>query len=133
MAYILACLMASFSFLVNRRLAYYMGPKIIIGLGPILEETAKTLPAYFLHVDILLVHTVFGLLEAGYDFRQSERHKLSAAFVSIAGHYLFGWVSIAFLELTGTVWSGLAGGCVVHLAWNVFAVNFFPVREGRKH
>lgn len=133
MAYILACLMASFSFLVNRQLAYRMGPKVIIGLGPILEEAAKTLPAYFLHADILLVHGLFGILEAGYDFRQSKGHKLGAAFASVAGHCLFGGVSVAFLALTGMVWTGLAGGCVVHLTWNVFAVNFFSVREGRKH
>ena len=133
MAYILACLMASLSFMINRRLVRSIGPNVVIGLGPLLEEAAKTLPAYLLNADILLVHVLFGLLEALYDCQQSERHKIGAALASLGGHSLFGLVSVGFLSLTGVVWVGLAGGYIVHLVWNVFAVNFFSVRKGRRH
>ena len=123
MAYIIAFLMAALSFLLNRLFLRYLGPVSIISAGPVAEEAAKTLFAYYLGADLITVHAVFGVIEAGYDWQQGSRDGLTAPLLSIAGHSLFGMGSAGVLLLTGSLWLGLAAGIALHLGYNVAVVR----------
>ncbi|CQR72914.1 hypothetical protein SOV_02940 [Sporomusa ovata DSM 2662] len=124
MDYIIAILMAGLSFLLNRFFLRYLGPVSIISAGPVVEEAAKTLFAYYLGADLIMVHTVFGVIEAGYDWQQkSTSGAVTASFLSIAGHSLFGAGSAGVLILTSSLWLGLAAGIALHLAYNVAVVR----------
>lgn len=124
MAYIIACLMASLSFILNRLLIKIIGNITIITFSPVVEEGAKTLLPYYLGADIVVTHAVFGVLEAVYDW-QGAADKVRAATFSIIGHSLFGLVTIAGLYLAANIWLGLAGGIVMHLMWNFIIFQVF--------
>lgn len=123
MAYIIAVLMAGLSFLLNRLFLRYIGPVTIISLGPVVEEAAKTLFAYYLGADIIIVHTVFGVIEALYDWYQNSGRQLIAPILSIAGHSLFGIGTVGALITFDNIWMGLAAGIVFHLVYNVTIVR----------
>lgn len=123
MAYIIAILMAGLSFLLNRLFLRYLGPVSIISAGPIAEEAAKTLFAYYLGADLITVHAVFGVIEAGYDWQQGSKEGIAAPLLSIAGHSMFGAGSAGVLLLTGSLWLCLAAGIALHLAYNVTIVR----------
>ncbi|HWR43678.1 hypothetical protein [Sporomusa sp.] len=123
MEYVIAALMASLSFLINRLFMRYIGPITVISLGPVAEEAAKTLFAYYLGAAIIPVHTLFGVIEAMYDWVQDGGKHLTASLLSIAGHSLFGVVTAGILMMTGSVWFGLAAGVLVHLVYNVTVVR----------
>lgn len=122
MAYIIACLMASLSFLLNRLLFKFIGNFTVVTLSPVIEEAAKTLLAYYLHADILVTHATFGILEGLYDW-YGGRHGEKAALLSIIGHSLFGLLTVGGLYLTGSIWLGLCIGAVAHLYWNVTVIR----------
>lgn len=124
MAYIIACLMASLSFILNRLLLKIIGNITIITFSPIVEEGAKTLLSFYLGADIVVTHVVFGVLEAVYDW-QGAADKVKAAAFSIIGHSIFGLVTIAVLYLAENIWLGLAGGIVTHLIWNFIIFQVF--------
>ncbi|MDD4600291.1 hypothetical protein SDC9_22931 [bioreactor metagenome] len=124
MAYIIACLMASLSFLLNRMLLKCIGNLTIITLSPVVEEMAKTLLSFYLGADVLATHIVFGLLEAVYDW-QGSQNKLKAAALSIIGHSLFGLVTVGVFYLSVNIWLGLAVGIVTHLIWNFAVLQVF--------
>lgn len=121
MAYVLAGLMSMLAFLLNKFLLARLGPVVVVTWGPVMEEAVKTLPAYSLGADVLLTHVVFGLIEGGYDALTARRGWL-AAVVSVAGHSVFGAVTVA-LTAAGGVAAGLAGAVLVHLAWNRAVVS----------
>ena len=123
MAYIIACLMAALSFLVNKTLVKYIGPPVVLTWGPVVEELAKTLLAWYLGADVLLTHIAFGVIEGGYDWLTGGRRSAQAALSSLAGHTLFGSITIGLLSLTGTVWLALAGAIVAHAAWNTAVIH----------
>lgn len=123
MAYVLAAFMAALSFLLNRAALRYLGPKAVISLGPLLEEAAKTLPAFYLGADIFLTHAVFGAIEAGYDWLTSRRFGARAAILSLAGHSLFGLATVGALALSGSILLAAAAGLVGHLAWNITLIH----------
>ncbi|MDF2874957.1 MAG: hypothetical protein K0R22_1640 [Sporomusa sp.] len=123
MEYVIAALMASLSFLINRLFMRYIGPISVISLGPVVEEAAKTLLAYYLGTAIIMVHVLFGLIEAIYDWIQDGSKHLTAPFLSIAGHSLFGIVTAGILMMTGSIWLGLSAGILLHVAYNVTVVR----------
>ncbi|MEL7633782.1 hypothetical protein [Sporomusa sphaeroides] len=130
MVYIIAALMASLSFLLNRLFLRYIGPVTVISLGPVAEEAAKTLLAYYLGAELIAVHVIFGAIEAVYDWYQ-EGGGLAAPALSLAGHSLFGVATAGILAMTGTVWLGLAAGIVLHLVYNVAVVRLLAERAGK--
>lgn len=123
MAYVIAALMAGLSFILNRLYLRYIGPVTVISMGPITEEAAKTLFAYYLGAAIFDVHLIFGVIEAVYDWYQDGGRNLTAPLLSITGHSLFGAVTAGILYVSGLVWLGLAAGILVHLAYNVTVVR----------
>lgn len=124
MAFIVACLMAALSFVLNRAILRFVGLKAVITYSPVVEELAKTLLAVYLGADILLTHIVFGIIEAGYDWRTSVNHGVTAAALSIIGHGLFGLVTVGMLSLTGEVLPAIGTVILLHLAWNIAAIHF---------
>lgn len=130
MAYIIAVLMAGLSFLLNRLFLRYIGPVTVISLGPVIEEAAKTLFAYYLKADLIAVHVVFGAIEAIYDWYQDGGRKLAAPALSIAGHSLFGMATAGVLGMTGSIWLGLATGIVLHLIYNVTMIRWLAKYTG---
>ncbi len=123
MEYVIAALMACLSFLVNRLFMRYVGPVTVISLGPVTEEAAKTLFAYYLGAAIIPVHALFGVIEAIYDWVQDESRHLTAPLLSIMGHSFFGAVTAGVLSKTGSVWLGLAAGSTIHVTYNVIVVR----------
>lgn len=125
MAYVIGCLMAGLSFLLNRLLLKYIGIKVVISYSPVVEELTKTLCSYYLAADILLTHIIFGILEAVYDWfnRHSGERGAIAALLSIIGHTLFGAVTIALFNLSGSIFLGIFAAVCVHLIWNVTLIR----------
>lgn len=117
LAYVIACLGAAGSFLLNRALLRLFGVQVIITLSPVLEEAAKTLSAFLLGADLLITHLTFGLIEAVYDLSQSGGKAVLAALLSIVGHGLFGVITLT-VSLLSDMYVGLAAGIVAHLIWN---------------
>jgi len=125
MAYVIGCLMAGLSFLLNRLLLNYIGIKVVISYSPVVEEVSKTLCSYYLAADILVTHIIFGILEAGYDWfnRQNGQRGAVAALLSIVGHTLFGGITILVFNLSNSIFIGMTVGIVVHLVWNVTLIR----------
>jgi len=125
MAYVIGCLMAGLSFLLNKLLLKYIGIKVVISYSPVVEELTKTLCSYYLAADILVTHIIFGVLEAGYDWlnRQNERRGTVAAVLSIVGHTLFGGITIFVFNLSSSIFIGMIVGIGVHLVWNVTLIR----------
>lgn len=115
--------MAALSFIANRAALRFLGPRAVISLGPLMEEAAKTLPAFYLGADILLTHAAFGAVEACYDWLTSRRFGAKAAVLSLVGHSLFGLVTVGALALWGSVLLAAAAGLAGHLAWNVTLIR----------
>lgn len=126
MAYVIACLTAGISFLLNRALLQRIGVKTVVTVSPAAEEMLKTLFAYFFHADILVTHVVFGLIEAIYDWVQT-RGRIVAPLLSLGGHGLFGLVTVLTAREVG-LYMGLGAGIIVHLLWNTLMVRF-PYRN----
>ena len=123
--YVIACLMAAASFLLNRLLLRLLGARVIIGYGPAVEEAAKTLLSYWLGADIILTHVTFGLIEGVYDWFVSQSDGFKAALMSILGHTLFGLITVAAAILFASIWLGLASGILVHIMYNVTIVRLY--------
>jgi hypothetical protein len=125
MAYVIGCLMAGLSFLLNKILLKYVGVKAIITYSPIVEEMTKTLCSYYLAADILVTHIVFGMLEAGYDWytNPNGQRGVWAALASIVGHSLFGALTLICLYASDSIWIALAGASCVHVMWNVTLIR----------
>lgn len=132
MAYVIAVLMAGLSFLLNRLFLRLFGPVTIISIGPVAEEAAKTLFAYYLDADLLAVHVVFGMIEAIYDWQQGSSGSLAAPLLSVAGHSLFGGVTAGGLWLTNSIWLALGAGIIMHLAYNVAVVRLLSAKAAAK-
>ena len=130
MAYIIACLMAALSFLINKALVKYIGIEVLISYSPAVEEASKTLLAYYLGADILVTHITFGILEAGYDYVTSPEHGRLAAVLSIGGHSLFGLLTIGGYSLMGSIWFGLLVVILTHMVWNMTIIRKYAVKEG---
>ena len=125
MAYVIGCLMAGLSFLLNKLLLKYIGIKVVISYSPVVEELTKTLCSYYLAADILVTHIVFGALEACYDWfnEQNGKRGTIAALLSIVGHTLFGGITVLIFNLSGSIYIGIVAAIVVHVIWNVTLIR----------
>ncbi|MHB1126028.1 MAG: hypothetical protein ACYC2T_03580 [Bacillota bacterium] len=118
MSYLTAGLIAALgSWVVNRNLIKWEGNKVIISLLPIVEEVFKTGTAVSLGSSIILTHMIFGAVEGLYDLR-TRGGGVPAALVSLAGHWLFGYMTTTGSRLTGSLAGGMLLGIGAHLFWN---------------
>ncbi|EIW19526.1 MULTISPECIES: hypothetical protein [Pelosinus] len=125
MAYVIGCLMAALSFLLNKILLKYVGMKAVISYSPVVEEVTKSLCSYYLAADIIVTHVVFGMLEAGYDWYNTadgQRGKWAALF-SIIGHSLFGCLTFLALYISSSIWIAILVASCVHVMWNVTLIR----------
>lgn len=129
--YILACLMAAASFLLNRWLWKCFGNVVVISYGPLVEELAKTLPAFFLGANIFLTHSVFGIIEAVYDLLNSARQtKAIAVLLSVVGHSTFGGITYFILAQFNNIWMAVVSGVICHVVWNMAVVRYSTSQRG---
>ncbi|ACV61165.1 hypothetical protein Dtox_0212 [Desulfofarcimen acetoxidans DSM 771] len=86
--------------------------------APVVEELSKTLIAINLGASILYTHLVFGLVEAVWDIRNSHKLGLTAAWMSVGGHAVFGLsAQIIYMNQQKILYS-VAAGLIIHLIWN---------------
>jgi hypothetical protein len=126
MGYVLGCLMAGLSFLCNKLLLKLKGIETVFYFSPVAEEALKTLPAYYLGADILVVHSVFGFLEGAYDFVTSPQSKFTPLLLSVLGHSIFGLITVLGRYYSGEIWLGFLGGVFMHIIWNITAIRLMP-------
>lgn len=129
--YLIACLMAATSFILNRWLWKRFGNIAVISYSPLVEELAKTLPAYFLGANIFMTHMTFGLIEAVYDWVQSNSEaKAVAALLSVVGHSAFGGITWFILSQYFNIWLAVCGGVLCHVLWNMLVVRYNIAQKG---
>ncbi|MDR1702770.1 MAG: hypothetical protein LBR56_08330 [Sporomusaceae bacterium] len=122
MEYFLAILAAAFSFALNRLLVQKWEAVTIVALAPVVEETAKTLSAYYAGADILLAHFLFGLIEGAFDFWGGRREfRTRAAFFSLSGHSAFGALTVLVFQFSSSIVLALFTAIIAHIAWNAAA------------
>lgn len=125
MSYFLGIIAAALSFGLNRVLFGAIGYKTIITYSPVIEEVCKSIPAYFIDADILMVHVTFGAIEGFYEFWQGKGLGKLAALLSVIGHFLFGLSVITILMLSGSIYLAVLTSILFHLFWNFIVVKFF--------
>jgi hypothetical protein len=77
-----------------------------------------------LGASILPVHVFFGLLEAIFEVWTENPHRYAAALISLAGHSVFGYMTIWGYGFFSSWWGGLLLGITAHIFWNSYVVVF---------
>ena len=116
------------SYLVNKWMLRFFKEYAVIFGAPVFEELFKTLPAYYWNRPVLVVHFLFGIGEALYDFstRSKESGKWAAVF-SIISHSAFGMVTDLTLKHTGRIIPAMLATMAIHCIW-----NWVIMRVGKK-
>lgn len=127
MAFILAGFLAALmSWVLNQILIGAFREKAIIYWIPLVEETNKTLWALAMDSSILLVHGVFGTIEAIYDIFLGEKKSLGAGFASYFGHLLYGLLAQGAYGLWSNPVLAVLAGFIVHFLWNNYVLAKTP-------
>lgn len=125
MSVLLACGAAFLCGWMNRLLYRFFGLPVILTYGPVVEELTKSIPAYYLSVDLVLVHWLFGTIEAVYDWRQrtDTAKGIIAVGLSVVGHTLFGLTTKEILRSTGNLWLAVSLVILLHMVWNAAVIR----------
>mgnify|MGYP006271441115 FL=1 len=116
MTNILAGLVAStLSFIANRFIFSKLGLWTVIYLIPWSEELFKTVLAYHLGSDLIVTHSIFGLLEASLDLFNNNN---LAAVLALLTHLFFGILTFYFWRWSNNLIVSIAVVALVHTAWN---------------
>ena len=107
-------LAAIISFVFNKHVVSKLGNRAIIYLIPSGEELFKTSAYYFIGGNLIIVHLIFGVIEAGFDF---SSNKLAALFAIIT-HLSFGGLTFYCWQLTKNILLSLLITIIAHLCWN---------------
>ncbi len=124
LAFLIGCLMAAVSFLLNSYLLKNWNKFVFISLGPIIEEVSKSYLAWYLGANLILTHVIFGVIEGGYDLVHS-RYGDKGCILSISGHTLFGLVTAAAYFASGLIAVGIILACFCHIGYNLWVVYHF--------
>ena len=125
MVIIIAGILASASaWLLNRLAIKALGPSAIIYLIPLLEETVKTLWAFYWGIPIFFTHLFFGGVEAIYDLGSSCRNGVWAGLTSFFSHLVFGLVAMEVYLSGRRIIYAIIASFVVHMLWNLFVMKF---------
>lgn len=106
---------AILSFVLNRFYLSKLGARGVIYLIPLGEEVFKTGLAYYVGADLITTHLVFGVLEAGFDFLDSN---YLAALLAIVTHLLLGILTFYSLLVNNNLIAAIMIAILVHTAWN---------------
>ncbi|SJZ74256.1 hypothetical protein [Selenihalanaerobacter shriftii] len=109
--------------LINRYLVAEAGNLVIIYLVPFVEEVVKSFSAYFWQTNILLVHLVFGAIEAIYDFYSTSEHGVLAGSFSLLGHFAFGYITLFIYLKSNSILLGVLAATTVHTLWNYIVLT----------
>jgi hypothetical protein len=112
------------SYISNKLLVKWFGEFAVMIGAPIVEEAAKTFPAYWIDRPIFHVHLLFGLGEAVYDFLASPRDKTGpwAALLSLLSHALFGIAAMLAFSYTHNIIAAFITGLLIHCGWNTYVM-----------
>ncbi len=131
MGFILAGLTAAaVSWVANRAALKLSGPKVIVAVGPFIEELAKTGFAVLTGSSLVLTHGIFGLAEGIYDAWGSGLQGIKAGFVSFLGHIFYGYLTSTVLDKYRLFLPALLAGYVVHVVWNITVIAFIMQKRG---
>ncbi|MGI6649685.1 MAG: hypothetical protein ACOX5W_11730 [Bacillota bacterium] len=116
-------LAAAISWVVNSWITERGGRLGLTVLVPLVEETAKTGLAVMIGGELVLVHAVFGSMEAIYETcREQQLGPAIAAFVS---HLLFGLVTLSIYRYFNNWGAAILGGTSLHALWNLLIIHLF--------
>lgn len=126
-----ALLAAGAAFLINRGGIRKFGIAEVVWIGPVIEELGKTGIAMILGASIVPAHAFFGVLEAIWDLWAGTANRYTAAFISIFGHSVFGYVTMWGYAYFSSWWGGVITGIAAHVFWNSYVVLYL-VKYTRK-
>lgn len=121
-------LAAGLAWVANVLVVKQWGNKGVVLAVPILEEAFKTGLAVVMGASVLLVHGIFGLIEALHDF-SSSRLGLWSGLVSLSSHMLFGLTTFLVFRYTGSWFVGVAAAVLLHAALNYLLMTRHFVRR----
>jgi len=126
MSYLVAGIFAaSLAWVVNRLAIKYFGEYSIIWVIPLLEETIKTSVALLSGTSLVLIHGIFGFIEAIHDYYCSRKWGLMAGISSAVSHLLYGWLTIWIYDgIFSWVVSVVLVG-TLHAFWNFIMIKLF--------
>lgn len=101
--------------------------KLII-MVPVLEEGAKTGLALLLGANIVLVHAVFGTIEAIYEIYRDRKMGSGAAALLI--HFFLGIITTILFACFHSWSIALLGAIILHSGWNTIIIHFFMYQGG---
>jgi hypothetical protein len=107
-------LVATMSFFINKYLVAKLGNWAIIYLIPLCEELLKTGAYYFIGGNLVIIHLIFGIVEAKFDILNSK----GAAALAIVTHSVFGGLTFYCLILTKNLVLAILITILIHLFWN---------------
>jgi len=119
---------AALAWQLNKLLVRFPAGRLIL-LTPLVEETAKTLAAVFLTVDIFFTHFFFGAVEGAWEMFSARRNGFYAGLSALASHSIFGTITIFVYDLYGALIPALGAGYLAHAAWNYAILEYFPARK----
>ncbi len=113
------------AYVCNRLSRTRVGRRAIVLVAPGLEESFKTGAALLLGAPVFGVHVAFGGLEAVYDLvtGTGAGRRVGAAAAGLAGHTLFGALTVAAAEASGSWPLGVAAAYFVHVGWNALVMS----------
>jgi len=123
-------LAAAVSWVGNRAALKLMGPKVIVAVGPFIEELAKNGAAILTGSPLVLTHGVFGLAEGIYDAWDAGFQGLKAGLASLLGHVFYGYLTALVFHKYRVFWPALLTGYTVHMLWNVTVMQFMVTKKG---
>ncbi|HHV61510.1 MAG TPA: hypothetical protein GXX51_02575 [Firmicutes bacterium] len=119
-----ALLAACAVFILNRYILERARPAFTVVISPFVEEAAKTILALLFAGSIVVVHAIFGIVEAIFDLVANFENGIGAGIVSAAGHLLFGAITFEVIAATGSILVGISVASFTHLAWNLLVLRF---------
>ncbi|MEW6032500.1 MAG: hypothetical protein AB1645_06435 [Bacillota bacterium] len=142
---------AGAAYVLNRLSRRLFGGSTVVFVTPGLEESFKTGTALLAGAPVLATHIAFGAIEALYDLAPraavpagpgsgtagpetagpdaaapeaaGPARRVGAALAGLAGHTLFGTVTLAGAGLTGSWALGVAGAYLLHVGWNALVTG----------
>ncbi|MGI5839248.1 MAG: hypothetical protein ACOX8W_06255 [bacterium] len=108
---------------LNRMAVGLFGRPAIIFLVPFIEEGLKTFAAISLGAGILPAHILFGSIEAVYEASTRQDARLTVVLSSLAGHSLFGLVTVLARQATGKLLLAAGVAYLLHMFWNSLLTN----------
>lgn len=129
-AFLVGLLAAGLAWRLNTALSRMPAGRLV-WLAPMVEETAKTLPAVFFGADIFFTHFFFGAAEGAWELFSDRRNGFYAGLSALVSHSIFGAATVFVYNLYGYPALALGTGYLAHAAWNYMVVEYLPARKSR--